>query len=142
MLPSHERARIRKRIRSPEMMAKIRENVVGPEEVREEMEQNEAMAELRFQLETEIVVHEALRQTIDKNMKEAGIEEVLDVINPSESLQAILDDGNFDVRVESSDDSSDQLVIHPEGNVSEKIAIKPSYSEQYVSQFQSSDETT
>ena len=67
------------------------------------------------------------------------IDQVLDTSGLSEQSKAALEDGNFDVRIESADDSSDQLVVHPEGNVSEKIAIKPSYSEQYLSQFQSDD---
>jgi len=138
ILPSSERAKIRQRLRSPEAYERLREKVKGPEDLKEEMESNSVLAELKLALEMEPVVHEALRQKIDADIKEKGISKVLDVKNISPESKAAVEDGNFDVRV-AAGKSSDALVVHPEGNVAEKIPIKPSYSEQYLSQFQSDD---
>lgn len=139
ILPSSERAKIRQRLRSPEAYERLRRNVKGPEDLKQDMEKNESVAELKFALEMEPVMHEALRQKVDADIKEKGIRKVLDMKGVSPESQAAVEDGNFDVRVHAVSKSSDALVVHPEGNVAEKIPIKPSYSEQYLSQFQSDD---
>ena len=133
ILPSSERARVRKRLRSPEVYEKLREKVKGPEELAEEMEQNESVAELKFALETEPVVHEVLRQEIEKSLNEEGIEQLLDVSSATPAGLDAISDGNFDVRIVLDDaGDSEQMVLHPEGNVKEKIPLKMSFSERFI----------
>ncbi len=137
MLPSNERAKIRARLRSPQEYQRLREKVKGPEELEREMEHNEGMAELKFAMETEPIVREALAKQVQEDLQGQGLDTVLDApVSPDQ--EALISKGNFTVSIEAADDSAnDQLVVHPEGNIAEKIPVKPSFTEQYVSQFQS-----
>lgn len=134
-VPSAEREKIRKRMRSPEAYAELREKVKGPEDLEREMEHNEAMAELRFEMESEPALKEALKKQVEKDMNEKGIEHVLEH-QPSADAKAALDRGAFKVSVEAHPKTQlDQLVAVPEGNVQEKLPIKLSLCNQYLSQF-------
>jgi len=120
ILPSSERAKIRQKLRSPEEYERLREKVKGPEDLEREMKWNEAMAELSFAIETEPTIKEALKNQIEKDLREEGVEV-----------------GDFDILVEENPETNqDQLMMVPEGNVGEKIPVKKSLSEQYVYQFQ------
>jgi hypothetical protein len=132
ILPSSERAKIRKRMRSPAAYEKMRQSVKGPEDLEREMEKNASMAELKFALETEPVVHEVLRQEIERILKEEGIEKVLEIHAASRTGIDAINDGNFDVRIVLDDTGNgEQMVLHPEGNVQEKIPLKPAFSEKF-----------
>ena len=49
-IPSREREKIRKRLRSPEEYERLREKVKGPEDLEREMERNAEFAEARLTL--------------------------------------------------------------------------------------------
>ena len=134
LLPSSERQKLREiRKRSPEEYEKLRERIKSVDQIAEEMERSGQLAELEFALETEPKIKEALKQQIERDLAEQGIEAVIDVA-PQQS--AALESGNFDVRVETHPETNqDQLAIVPEGSVSEVLPIQSSLSEQYVTQF-------
>lgn len=138
MLPSNERQKIREKYKmSPSAYEKLRQKVKGPEDLQEEMQWNEAMAQLRFDLETEPHMKDALKKQIEKDIAEQGIDAVLQNPDVPQELRDQIANGKFEVTVDSvSEDVSDQLTIHPEGNVSEKIPVSQSLTETYVSQLQ------
>lgn len=138
MLPSNERQKIREKYKmSPAAYEKLRQNVKGPEQLKEEMQWNEQMAQLRFALETEPHIKEALQKQIEKDIAEQGIEAVVQNPDIPQELREKITSGKFEVTVDSvSEDVPDQLTIHPEGNVSEKIPISHFLTETYVSQLQ------
>lgn len=117
-------------MRSPAAYEKLRESVKGPEELEREMEQNEAMAELKFALETEPRVQEVLCQEVEKYVQEEGIENITEATVSAAAMQAI-EAGNFSLAIESSDQQPDQLVLQVEGNVNEKLPIKPAITNRF-----------
>ena len=134
-IPSHERQRILRRLRSPEEYQKLRERVKGPEDLEREMEKNERMAELAFAMETEPKLKAALTEQIKEDVKEHGVDAVLDTELPSDA-RVSFEAGNFAVTIEANKDTQeDQLMVVPEGNVQEAIPLKPAFSEQYLGQF-------
>jgi len=115
---------------------KLRQKVVGPEQAKEEMKRNEAMAQLKFGLETEPEFKEALQKQIEKDIAEQGIEAVLAVSEIPSDLKDQLQTGNFEIDITSpSEDAPDQLVLTPEGNIGEKIPVSKSLTESYLSQL-------
>lgn len=91
------------------------------------MKINESFASLSFQLETQPKLKEELKDQVRQDIDANGIETVLE--SPMEA-------GEFEVLIEESPDThEDQLVVIPEGNVSEKVVIKPKFSEKYLSMF-------
>lgn len=131
LLPSSEKSKVRKKLRSPETYEKLREKVKGPEALEQEMEKNEAMAELKFALETEPAVQEKLQQQIEHDVKEEGIENLVDIATASpDALQAI-EAGNFTIAVESTDEQ-EQIVLYPEGNVQEKLPLQTHFSDRFL----------
>ena len=120
-------------MRSPAEYEKLREKVKGPEELAEEMDRNEALAEAKFALETEPRIQEALRQEIEQDLSEQGLDMLLESAGDlSPDLKAALEAGNFSVTIESMDDGHDQVALSPEGNISEKIPLKPVFTEKYT----------
>ncbi|MBI3332283.1 hypothetical protein HYZ99_05015 [Candidatus Peregrinibacteria bacterium] len=135
LIPSREREKIRKRMCSPEAYAALREKVKGPEDLEREMEHNEAMAELRFEMETEPALKEALKKQVEKDAREQGIDHVLEY-HPSKEAKASFDRGAFHLSVESHPDTHlDQLIAIPEGKVQEKLPIRVSLCNRYLAQF-------
>lgn len=133
-LPSREREKIRKRLRSPEAYERLREKVKGPEDLEREMERSEKLAELHLALESDPQFKETLKQSIETDIKEQGIDAVLESMN--EDLQKDLEAGKFSVAIESHPEThEDSLVVIPEGNVQEKIPVKTLFSEKYIGQF-------
>ena len=137
MMPSHEKKRLRKRMRSPEAYEKLRQRVQGPEKLKEQMERNSNLAELGLALELEPRLKEELKKEIEKDVQNMSIDQVF--VNPenvSEQAQDALDAGRFDVAIDTNPDTNeDQLVLTPEGNISEKLPVKFSLSEKYASQL-------
>jgi hypothetical protein len=136
LLPSHERQKLRERRRvSPEEYEKLREKVKSVEKIAEEMDRNQAMAELAFALESEPKIQEALRKQIEADLKSEGLENVLDAGAP-EALRTALAEGRFDVQVGSDPDThQDQITLVPEGNVSDRIVVPAALSDRYAAQF-------
>jgi len=115
---------------------KLRQKVVGPEKAKEEMKWNEAMAQLKFGLETEPEFKEALKHQIEKDIAQQGIEAVLELSDIPADLKKQLESGAFDINVVSvAEDVPDQIVLTPEGNIGEKIPMKKALMESYVSQL-------
>jgi hypothetical protein len=125
-LPTHERQRLIERFTEvdPERRKKF---VVGPERMKQMLQENEVMANLKFALETEPKLREALRSQMQEDIAEHGFLAVL-----GQELK-----GDFDVKVaEHPQTHDDQIVAVPEGNVQESIPLQPTFNEQYLSQFQ------
>jgi hypothetical protein len=134
-LSSHEAQKVRKRMRSPEAYEKLRERVKGPEDLEKEMQRSEKLAELNFAMESEPKTHENVKKQVEKDIAEKGVEHVLEA-HPSADARHSLEQGKFIVQVSSHPKThEDALVAVPEGNVQEKLPIKPSFSDKYVSQF-------
>lgn len=132
-LPSQERAKIRKRLRSPEEYERLREKVKGPEDLEREMKKAEQMAEVKFRIETEPETMERLQNGVADDLEKKGIEVVLEETSLSESARAALEQGRFMVSVEAHPQThEDALVVLPEGNIQDKVPVKPAMSERYI----------
>jgi len=135
-LPSHEREKIRKKMRTPEAYERLREKVKGPEDLEKEMDNAEKIAELSFALETEPHAKDHLKSTIEKDMKEKGIDAVLDLQHDlPDSVRQSIAEGKFSVAVSSHPATHDDTVaLLPEGNVADRIPVKVQISNAYAHQ--------
>ena len=130
-LPSQEREKIRKRLRSPEAYEALREKVKGPEDLEKELEKSERMAELHFQLESEPAMREQLKSAIENDLREQGIEALIET-DMSEEAKAALEEGRFTVAVLPHPEShEDVLTVLTEGTVQEKLPLTQKASESY-----------
>ncbi len=137
-LPSHERQKLKKMM-SPEAYEKLRERVKGPEDLAKEMRQSERLAEARFEMATRTEAHEQLRSHIERDRKEQGSESVFEMQDASPDAKKALEQGKYTVAVSSHPTThQDALVAIPEGNVAEKIPVKTTMSDKYVSGLLSS----
>ncbi len=135
-IPSQERMKLRKRMRSAAEYERLREKVKGPEDLEREMRKSEAIAELHFALESEPPVRDALKARIEKELREQGIEAVIDAVSLSPDAQRALEQGKFTVTVSAHPAThQDILAVVPEGRVQEKLPLKQSLSDHYVQQF-------
>jgi hypothetical protein len=135
-LPTNERTKLRKRMRSAAEYEKLRENVKGPEDLEKEMNRNEGLAELRFAMETQLEVKNALKKQMEKDMREQGIESVIESERLSPEQRKSLETGKFAVAVSMHPSThQDHLVVISEGNVQEHIPLKASFNDRYVAQF-------
>lgn len=134
-IPSHERRKLKKMM-SPEAYERLREKVKGPEDLEKELKRAEQLAELSFELQTDEKLRERLKGQCDKDLRELGIESVLDAREMTPDTRKALEAGKFMLAVASHPTThDDQLVAVPEGNVQEKIPLKPAFSDRYVAQF-------
>jgi tRNA(Ile)-lysidine synthase TilS/MesJ len=135
-LPSYERQRIRERLRSPEEYERLREKVKGPEDLEREMARNEQMAELAFALETEPRLREALQDQIVDDIRDHGLDAVVEGRKLSKEAKAALEAGRLSVTVRANPATHmDQIAVVPEGTVQEALPITLRFSEQYLGQF-------
>lgn len=135
-IPTHEREKIRRRMRSPEAYEALRENVKGPEDLEREMRRNERMAEVQFSLETQPEARETLRAALQDDIAEHGMESVFDLPSAlSDAARAAIVDGKFTVQVQSMPDGHDKLTAVPEGNVHDRLPVKPSFANTYIGQL-------
>ncbi len=135
-LPSGVRERIQRRLRSPIEYAALREKVKGPEDLADEMNKNEHLAEFKFALETEPELQKALRSQVERDIAELGMEQMIDTTAASSETKQLIERGQFLLAVSSHPTTQqDQLVVVLEGNVQEKIPLKPMASERYLSQL-------
>ena len=136
LLPTYERERMRRKLRSPEAYAETREKVKSPEQIEEEMRQNDRLAQLRFGLETEPKLKNALKEQIKRDCGERGAEAMLAHADISPDARRAIENGDFDIVIDAPDErGDDQIILAPSGNVSERLALKKSVSDRYVSQF-------
>ncbi|MDD4627779.1 MAG: hypothetical protein PHE68_00090 [Candidatus Peribacteraceae bacterium] len=135
-IPSHERQRILKRLRSPEEYEKLREKVKGPEDLEREMERNERMAELKFAMETEPKLKSALKEQVVEDIQEHGLEEVVETSALPKEARSALEARKFTLTIDANKVThEDQIMVVPEGNVQEAVPVKPTFSDRYVGQF-------
>ena len=134
-IPTNERRKLRKMM-SPEAYERLREKVKGPQDLEKELKRGEQLAELSFELQTNEKLREQLKSRCEKDVKEQGIEAVMDTKNLPPEVKKSLEQGKFMLAVASHPSThDDQLVAVPEGNVQEKIPLKPAFSDRYVAQF-------
>ncbi len=133
-IPSQEREKIRKKMRSPEAYERLRESVKGPEDLEREMDKAEKLAELSFALETEPHMQEKMKKTIEKELQEKGIDALLDLSEDlPHAVSQMLLAGKFSVAVSSHPSThEDTVVVVPEGNIQEKIPLKQNLSNAYA----------
>lgn len=135
-IPSTERMKLRRRLRSPEAYEKLRERVKGPKDLERELKRGEILAELHFALETEASVRDALKRQVEKDLREKGIETVIDALHFSPGSRHAIEQGKFRLIVSQHPTTHhDTLTVLLEGTVQEKLPIRSSQNEQYVRQF-------
>ena len=135
-IPSHERMRLRKRLRSTEAYEKLRERVKGPQDLGRELKRGEAIAELHFGLETEPEFHDALKKQVEKDVREKGIDVLLDDASASPDVRKAIEQGKFVLTVSAHPKTHhDMLTVVPEGTVQEKLPLKQSFNDRYLAQF-------
>lgn len=143
-IPSHEREKIRKRMRSPEAYEKLRESVKGPEDLEREMEKNADFAEVKLMLETEPGAQEKAKNAVQEYAREQGVDAVLESV-PTGAKEA-LKNGAFDVTVDhTAHEPRIAITVKnapakagteaPMGNVSEKLPLKPALQQQILASF-------
>ena len=121
---------------SPEAYEKLREKVKGPEDLEKELKKAEQLAEVHFALESDPQVQEKAKSSIDTDIREEGIENVLDLTFATPEAKKALERGKFRLTVTSHPlTHDDQLTAIPEGNVQEKIPVQSSFNEKYVAQL-------
>ena len=136
-LPSHEREKIRKRLRSPEEYERLREKVKGPEDLEREMEKNAEFAEFKLKIETEPKAQEKASVMV----KEAGVDAFEKKI--PEALKSALKHGAFEVVVDHHG-KEPRLAIKPKakateaptGKIQEVFPLRTSLQQQILSSFQ------
>ena len=134
-LPSYERRKLKKMM-SPEAYERLREKVKGPEDLEKELKRGGQLAELSFELQTDEKLREQLKHQAQEDLKTEGVEHIFDTKNMSPEAKKAIEQGKFMLAVSSHPAThDDQLVAVPEGNVQEKIPLKPVFSDRYVAQF-------
>jgi hypothetical protein len=141
-IPSAEREKIRKRMRSPEEYERLREKVRGPEDLEREMEKNADFAEVSFALESEPKMQNAAKESVkdfvEKNGAEAGLE------HAPQSLKEAIKKGAFEVTVDTTHHAPKlalKMKAPPKkgatevatGNVQEVFPLKTSLQQQILS---------
>lgn len=131
-LPSHERQRLKKRM-SAAAYERLRESVKGPEDLERELQRSEKIAEVHFAMESEPQIRDRVKAAVEAELQK-GIEEVVehDEKVSAETKEELLR-GKFTVSTGPNRKGEDALLLCPEGNVHEKIAIKPSFSDRIAS---------
>ena len=144
-LPSQEREKIKKRLRSPWEYEKLRENVKGPEDLEREMEKNAEFAEAKLALETEPKAQEKAKEKIRDFASEKSLDAAFE--HSSEGLSEALKKGTFEVTVDAKSREPKLAVkinnqpkgssAAPSGNVAEVFSLKPALQQQILSALRS-----
>ena len=128
MLPPSARERLKEKYKmSAAAYEKLRQKVKGPEDLEREMAWNEVLAQLKFDCETEPAFKDVLKEKLQSDIAEQGIEAVLDATEVTETQRQQLEAGQFALEV------SDQVTLAPEGNISESLPVKKALVESYLS---------
>ncbi len=131
-LPSAEQEKVRKRLRSPGAYEKLRQNVKGPEDLEKELAKAERLADASLEMETNPEAKEQVKKGIEKDLRENGIENVLEKAESiSPAVREQLTQGKFTVAISPDDGVS----VLPEGNVTDRLPVKPALSDQYVTRL-------
>ncbi|MFH0851594.1 MAG: hypothetical protein V1876_02490 [Candidatus Peregrinibacteria bacterium] len=136
-IPTAERQRLKERFHLSEAQyEKLREKVKGPEDLAEEMKRNELLAELKFAMDAEPVLAQALRKQVQEDLRLHGLPSVVESLHLSNGIKKAMEQGRFTITVQPNATSHvDQLVVVPEGKVAEALPIAQKFSEQYLGQF-------
>jgi len=136
-IPSSERQRLKERFHLSEAQyEKLREKVKGPEDLKEEMKRNELLAELKFAMDAEPVLSQALRKQVQEDVRVHGLPAVLSSLHLSNGVRGAIEKGKFTIAVHPDAKTHvDQLAVVPEGKVAEALPITQKFSEQYLGQF-------
>ena len=133
-LPSLDRQKIRKRMRSEADYERLREAVKGPEDLERELDRSERMAEVHFALESQPHLQGVLKRDLEHAM-EQGIDALKeDGATVSKELLSALKEGAFHMEIgPHPTEHHDTLLVVSEGNVQEKLAIHPALANQWMS---------
>lgn len=133
-LPSLEREKIRKRLRSPEEYERLREKVKGPEDLERELKRSEMLADVHFAIESDPAKKEALKSRVESSIAESGVEAVLEKgTKLSPEMKKVIEAGKFTVAISSHPKThDDHVVVMPEGKVAEKFPVRSSLAERFV----------
>ncbi len=149
-LPSQEREKIRKRLRSPEAYERLREKVKGPEDLEREMEKNAEFAEAKLAFEYESKAQESAKDAIKAFVTEKGIAAAFEGTTSSKAIS----EGRFTVTVVEKPNGEPKLAVKmasapnsqtesaPSGNVAEILSLKPALQQQILSSFSISGKNT
>ncbi len=139
-LPSQEREKIRKRLRSPEEYERLRDKVKGPEDLEREMEKNAEFAEVKLTLESEPKAQEKAKDAVREFVREKGMDAALEGKMSPETVSK----GLFTVTVVEKAKGQPKLAIKPSakpgesapsGNIAEVLSLKPALQQQIMSSF-------
>jgi hypothetical protein len=122
-LPSQEREKIRKRLRSPEEYERLREKVKGPEDLEREMEKNAEFAEAKLHLESDPKAQEKAKDAVKAFISEKGMEAAFE--GKADQIAEAIAKGQFDVVVDDKK-KEPTLAVAPSGNVAEVFPLKQS----------------
>lgn len=126
-LPPSTRERIKEKYKmSAAAYEKLRQKVKGPEDLEREMQWNDVLAQLQFDCETEPDFSDALKNQIQEDIKEQGVEAVLESTELSDEQKQQLEVGRFQLEI------GDQVALAPEGNIAESLPVKKSLVESYL----------
>jgi hypothetical protein len=142
-LPSHEREKIRKRMRSPEEYERLRDKVRGPEDLEREMNHNAEFAEAKLHLETEPAMQERAKDSVSAFIDKQGMDAALEKMPAS--VKEALKKGRFEVTVDASG-KEPKLAVRPTtkpqekkgshdaptGNVAEVFPLKTALQQQVM----------
>ncbi len=143
-LPTQEREKIRKRLRSPEEYERLREKVKGPEDLEREMEKNAEFAEAKLSLESDLNAQEKAKNVVRAYIAEKGIDAALEgKVSPD-----MISRGLFTVTVIEKDKGESKLAITLQpgesassGNVAETLSLKPALQQQVFLSFKLKDKS-
>lgn len=136
-LPSLDREKIRRRLRSPEEYERLREKVKGPEDLEREMERNAEFAEASLHLETDPEAQHMAQEKVRAALREHGIDASLDepLTHSLESFRVIVTEKHGEPRLAVHVQPSEYDSVAPTGTVREILTLKPVLSQQIVSAF-------
>ncbi len=139
-LPSHEREKIRKRLRSPEEYERLREKVKGPEDLEREITKNAEFAEARLALESEPQVQEKAKAAVRAFITEKGMDAALEGNVSPEAISkglftvTVIDKSHGEAtlafKLSASPKTSGESASS--GNVSEVLSLKPALQQQIL----------
>lgn len=141
-LPSREREKIRRRLRSPEEYERLREKVRGPEDLEREMERNAEFAEARLSLESDRTSQEKAKNMVVEAMDDGDIVDAPSMLSPD--VRAQVREGNFRVVVIEEQheptlsitfEHAQEDTIASEGTVRETFPLSKALQQSILSTF-------
>jgi hypothetical protein len=136
-LPGHEQRKLRKMM-SAAAYEKLREKVKGPEDLERELQRAERMAELRFEMASRPEFHARLKETVDADVREQGIDEIFEKEHLDADARKAIEQGKFALTVVAHPSThEDALVAIPEGAVQETLPVRQGVTDRYAGRLRS-----